>query len=382
MNINKKKIIFFANVDWFFISHRINLAKQMQKSGYQIFILCAVTGKQDFLKSHGFNVIKLDLHRRGMNPINILSCFLKTIFILRSIKPDIMHAITTKPNLIGGIAALFCRIPLVVFAISGFGVALENTGNLLADLLRKFCVKRLYQLLRFLPKKVFIVQNVDDHRRLKRIVKLKNNEITLIPGSGVEIKPFKKLKLPQHAPKILFASRLLKTKGLIEFVKMAGEVKKQLSETDFSPEFVCAGNSDFANPASVTIEEINFWRRNGDVKWVGHIENIVPLINKSLIVVLPSYYGEGLPKILAEAAACGRAVVTTDHPGCRDAIINNITGILVHPKSVDDLTNKVKFLILNQEQCSMMGMAGRKLAQKKFSIDAITSAHMRIYSAS
>ena len=169
----------------------------------------------------------------------------------------------------------------------------------------------------------------------------------------------------------LFASRLLKSKGLIEFIKSAENIKEA--------EFQIAGKFDYGNDDCVLPDIINNAVVNGSVKFLGQIEDMERIINASDVVVLPSYYGEGVPKILIEAAACGKAIITTDHPGCRDAIINNLSGILVKPRSQKDLEKGIGYLLQNRDLINAMGMEGRKLAIKKFNILDVIKKHIDIY---
>ncbi len=220
-----------------------------------------------------------------------------------------------------------------------------------------------------------IFQNPTDRNTLTRIIKLNSNQEVMIPGSGVDLSVYSDRAKYVKPPIIVLAARLLHDKGVGEFVKAA----RLLKGKGLTARFCLIGAPDPSNPNSVTGKELLEWKEEGVVEPWGHCSDMPSVLGDAYMVVLPSYYGEGLPKILIEAAACGRAVITTDMPGCRDAIIPNETGILIPPRNVNILIESIQKLLTNESLCREMGKAGRQLAEEKFSITGVTDTHLKIY---
>ena len=186
------------------------------------------------------------------------------------------------------------------------------------------------------------------------------------------------MPLPIGVPVIVLAARLLAEKGVREFVQSA-RILRQRSQVGGRARFVLVGEPDLANPGSLRPEELAQWAEDGVVELWGHRTDMPQVMAAAHVVVLPSYYGEGLPKVLIEAAACGRAVVTTDHPGCRDAIVRDVTGILVPPRDAVALANAIEELLIDPVRCANMGQAGRELAESAFDVRQVVAAHLQIY---
>ncbi len=209
-------------------------------------------------------------------------------------------------------------------------------------------------------------------QRIDKISKLPDSSKILIHGSGVDLELYRPKQEFTTPPLILFASRLLISKGIVEFVAAAQTIK--------SAKFVVVGMFDEDSPDCVDKHILENWIDKGFIEYWGLKNNMHEIINKSSVVVLPSYYGEGLPKILIEAAACGKPVITTDHPGCRDAVIPNETGILIPKKDKTALIDAIQLLLSSDLKCKSMGLAARELAEKKFDIKNVINSHLEIYS--
>ena len=366
----KKKILFIVNADWFYCSHRLNIGVEAIKNNYEVHLATKFTGCEEKLIPLGFKLHPI-IFDRGSNLIKTAKSFFQIFFLIKKIKPDIVHAITLKPIIFGGFAAKFLTNVSFVASVSGLGYLFISSD--LKALLLKFFAKFFIRLAFSKENLKVIFQNQEDLEEISRMCNLNIKKTVLIKGSGVDLNFFKPLKKESNSKNILFASRLLKSKGLLEFIKSA----RAMNSRNFT--FLVAGMLDKENPDCISEEQINEWERNGIIKYCGYIKNMRDLIHQSKVVVLPSYYGEGLPKILIEAAACGKPIITTDHQGCRDAIIHNKTGILIPARDTKALTSALNKLLNSPNLCKKMGIAARNYAVQNFDITFVNDKHLRIY---
>ena len=366
-----KKILFIVNVDWFFVSHRLPIALEAIRQGYEVHIVTTVTDKLDLLEKSGLIVHNLSLHR-SRSGISILSEFWALLSIIKDITPDIVHLVTIKPVLLGGIASRLANVPAVVSAISGLGFTFHGNGFVFS-LRRKFISLFYYLSLGHKNQKI-IFQNNDDKLKLFKIRKDINNRSVLILGSGVDLSLYSVVENNFNHPVVMMAARLLSSKGVREFV----QASKIICTDNKNVRFVLLGDTDPLNPESIKKSEISQWKEDGLVEIWGYRSDMNNIIPKANIVVLPSYYGEGLPKVLIEAAACGRVVITTDHPGCKDAITQK-TGVLIPIKDSEALADAIRDLLQNPQKAIKMGEAGRELAEQNYSIEKVCKKHIKIY---
>lgn len=371
-----RKLLFVVNADWFFLSHRLPIAQQALLEGYEVHIATPLTDKLSELQSHGLLVHPLSMDRSSSGLWAAGKTIWQIFHVFRLVRPDVVHLVTIKPVLLGGIAARLANVPAVVVAISGLGFVFVSRGIKAA--LRRWLVGRIYGLVLGHRNLRVIFQNADDRDKLVRLSHLPDRKIAMIRGSGVNLAQYRPMPLPLGFPVILLAARLLVEKGVREFVQSA-QILRHRSEIKDRVRFVIAGEPDLANPGSLRPEELAKWAEDGVVELWGHRADMPQVISAAHAVVLPSYYGEGLPKVLVEAAACGRVVVTTDHPGCRDAIDPGVTGFLVPPRDAIALANAIQELLIDPVRCANMGQAGRKLAEAAFDIRHVVSAHLQIY---
>lgn len=366
------KIVYIVNVDWFFISHRLPIALEAIAQGHQVYIFAKDTGEMEYLKSLGMNIFPINLERGSVNPFQSLKLLLDLKEKITSIQPDVVHLVTIKPVLIGGLASILAKVPSIVYAISGLGFIFTNP-MLKAKILRLGVIP-LYRLALSAKNKTVIVQNLDDLRILRQYVTIPESQAVLIPGSGVNLKQFDFQPLPLKNKIVLMACRLLADKGVYEFHKSARILKEKYPDI----RFVLVGDIDLDNPASLTEQELNEWVRKGDLEWWGYQSNMPEVLSQATIVVLPSYR-EGMPKVLLEAQALGRPIVTTDVPGCREAIENGKTGFLAKVKDEHSLANSIEKLISSEELCLEFSRNARILAEQKFDIEQVVKTHMNIY---
>lgn len=371
-----RKVLFVVNADWFFLSHRLPIAQEALREGYEVHIATPLTDKLTALQSHGLVVHPLSMDRSSSGILAAGKTIWQIFRVFKLVKPDVVHLVTIKPVLLGGIAARLASVPAVVVAVSGLGFVFVAKGVKAA--VRRWLVGCMYGLALGHRNLRVVFQNADDHAILVRLAHLPDRKVVIIRGSGVDLAQYRVMPMPIGVPVIVLAARLLAEKGVREFVQSA-QILRQRNQVESRARFVLVGEPDLANPGSLRPEELAQWAEDGVVELWGHRTDMPQVMAAAHVVVLPSYYGEGLPKVLIEAAACGRAVVTTDQPGCRDAIDPDVTGFLVPPRDAVSLANAIEELLINPVRCATMGQAGRELAESSFDVRQVVAAHLQIY---
>lgn len=371
----KKKLLILVNSLSFFLSHRLEVALAAQEEGYEVQIGYGEIGdaRTSILSEKGISFFYIPLNRMSINPIREIWSLFIIWRIFCKLKPDIVHLVTIKPYLYGGIAARLAGVPSVVSAIAGLGI-LFNEKNWSNYFMQKLLFPLFYFAFRHTNQKI-IVQNSEDKKILLNFTNVDKKKILLFHGSGINLSLFSSLDEIKGTINICFASRLLYSKGVHCFVSAARLINKK----GLKARFFLAGNLDEGNSTSLSRDELDYIIKEKVVEVLGYQKNIPSLFSKSHIVCLPSFYGEGLPKVLVEAAAASRAVVTTEIPGCRDAIIPNVTGLLVPPKNPEKLADAIQYLIEHPIKRKAMGEAGRQLAERKFKIEKIVQNHLDAY---
>lgn len=367
------KLLIIVNCPAFFLSHRLPVALGAQAAGFDVHVATPDGPAVRQINDAGLIHHAFPLSRSGSNPFHELRSIAALYHLFRQMQPDLVHLVTIKPVLYGGLAARLARVPAVVAAISGLGAVFTDRRNRGGAL--RMLVQGFYRLaLRHKNIRV-IFQNPDDRRILEEIKAVRPSDAVLIRGSGVDLTRCAVRPEPEGIPVVTFASRLLKDKGVVEFVEAA----KILHAKGVRFRFLLAGDVDPGNPTSVSPEELTAWSAEGIVEVVGFQSDVAGLFAASSLVVLPSYYREGLPKVLVEAAACGRAVITTDVPGCRDAIVPDETGLLVPARNAEALAAAIRRLIENPALRASFGQAGRQLAEREFGIEKVVNEHLAVY---
>jgi glycosyltransferase involved in cell wall biosynthesis len=367
-----RTLMFVVNVDWFFLSHRLPIALEAQRQGYSVHIATGLTDKLDELQRNGLVVHPLALDRSSTGLGNVWRTVVQLWQVFRSVRPDVVHLVTIKPVLLGGLVAQLAGVPAVVAAVSGLGFVFVARGT--KATVRRWLVGGLYRLALGHRNLRVIFQNLDDRASLSRLTNLPSSTIVMIRGSGVDLTQYSPKPMPHGVTVVLLAARLLADKGVREFVQAARLLRQQ----GVAARFCLVGSVDPANPASLTDGELAQWADEGVVELWGQRSDMPEVLRSAHVVVLPSYR-EGLPKVLLEAAACGRPVVTTDVPGCRDAIDAGVTGVLVPVRNAAALADAIKGLINDPVRCQSMGDAGRALAESAFDVRQVVAAHLRTY---
>ncbi len=367
-----RKLLFVVNVDWSFLSHRLPIALQAQKAGFDVHIATVITNKLHILESNGITVHPIGLVRGGWGIFNAIGTFFNLCLIIRQIKPDLIHLVTIKPVLLGGLVARLMRVPALISAVSGLGYVFMSEG-VIAWARRKFVIY-LYSFALGHHNQVVIFQNSDDRDTVMLATGLPGSKVEMIRGSGVDLVKYAPVPEPSGVPVVLFPARLLADKGIFEFIAAA----RLLRAKGAAARFVLAGFIDSANPTCVSQPQLDAWVEEGVVEYWGYRTDMPNVLANVAIVVLPSYR-EGLPKVLLEAAACGKPIVTTDVPGCRNAIEPNLTGLLVAMREVEGLAQAIERLLTNPKLREKMGLAARRLAEQEFDDRIVANMHLDIY---
>ena len=365
-------LLFVVNDAGFFLSHRLPIALKARDEGYDVQVATAPSAATADIVRLGFAFHALPLSRSGRHVASELAAFVALFRLFRRLRPDVVHLVTIKPVIYGGIAARLTRLPAVVSAVSGLGTVFLAQGAK-ARIVR-LLVTQLYRLAFGHHNLKVIFQNEDDRASFVDQAIVPESRTTIVPGSGVDLSEFAAPPEPAGAVVVTMTSRLLHDKGVDEFVAAAIRVRSRRPEVVFQ----LAGSLDPGNPTSLTAEEYQRIQAEGAVRLLGHRPDIARLLAESSIIVLPSYR-EGLPKSLVEAAAAGRAVVTTDVPGCRDAVLPGVTGLLVPHRDAAALASAIEELAADSERRAAMGAAGRRFAEDRFSIVSIVAQHLLIY---
>lgn len=368
----KPVLLIVGNDAKYFLSHRLPIAVAAQREGYQVHVATPAGPFVAEILDRGFQHHHLSFSRSGTNPLLELRALLGLIAIFWRLKPDIVHLVTIKPVLYGGISARLSPVKGVLAAVPGLGFVF-TASSFKATLLRKI-VTFMYRVALGKRNLVAVFQNPDDQQALVDFGAITASRSRRIRGSGVNLNDFSYSPEPGGVPVVTFAARLLKDKGVLEFVHAA----RLLLARGVEARFRLVGDTDAGNPSSVSVDDLDAWIGEGVVEWSGYSSQMADVISVSNLIVLPSYR-EGLPKILIEAAASGRAVITTDVPGCRDAIEPGVTGLLVPVRTVSELADAIHRLLKDDTARRAMGVAGRAMAEQAFSIESVVDKHLDIY---
>lgn len=380
--MKNKKIIFIINNLTFLVSHRLKIVKACISSGYDVHIICGKALSQDtennavkVLSNENISFDRTQFSGNSKNLILEAIGFFQIIFYLFKYRPSIVHCISPKAILYGTLACRFALIKNIIIAISGLGFAHTDSNKSNFD---KFLIKGYELLLKYSLKKngiKMIVQNMDDKFFYMGKIQFPKKNITLIPGSGVDLDLYKNIDFNIKEKIVLFPARLIKEKGVYEFVEASRILKKSYPEW----RFCLAGSIDNTSHNSIKTSEVELWTQEGFIEYLGHVQNIHEVFIRSSIVCMPSYYREGVPKSLLEGSASGCAIVTCNTVGCRDAVRDGITGSLVKPRCLSELLAALEDLISNTNKRLEFGKSGVEYANQNFSDASVVNTHLKIY---
>ena len=367
------KLVFVVNEANFFMSHRLPLALEALTRGDAVVVICGVHTGEDRLAEYGLAYATVPLSRSGVNPWTEIVSFRHLLRLYREIKPDLVHHVTIKPVLYGTLAARLCAVPGVVNAIPGMGFVFTRRGYW-AKLRRAF-VNTLYRLALSHKNMRVIFQNREDLRSFISNAIVKREETVLIRGAGVDLAQFEPTPEPAGAPIFVLVARMLRDKGVGEFVEAAQRLQGKYPDWNFW----LVGDVDPGNPASLSIEQLQTWDNIGTVQWLGQRDDVSELLKASHVLCLPSYYREGLPKTLLEAAAASRAIIASRVAGCLEVVTDGVTGLVVEPRDVEDLTAAMARLGNDAPLRARLGRAARAKAEAVFSIEDVVEDTFVVY---
>ena len=369
-----KRLIYIVSEDWVFVSHRLTLAKQAIKDGYDVAAITNISNHEDVLLSAGLKVFNINFHRSFKRPFSDVHSIYQLIKLFRLLKPEVIHNVGLKISLISSIAAFIARVPVAINAYTGLGYVFSS-NDMLARVIRLL----LNSPLKYLNHRAstwVVFQNEDDEALFENSNLINKERTLLIKGSGVDVNEFPfSDELPGQL-KVMLASRLLWDKGVGEFIEASRQLKISYPEVTF----VLVGDVDEQNPLSLTKEIIDSWVNEGFIEWWGHKQNMPEVLKLAHIVALPSYR-EGLPKVLLEAASIGRALVATDVPGCREIVRDGVNGFLVRAKESKCLAEAIEKLILNKELRTQMGLKSREIIETELSSEIINKQFIELYNS-
>ncbi len=370
---SQPRVLLVVNADWYFWSHRLRLAKALQASGCEVVVAAAPErGYARKIEEQGLRFIPLPLLRRSTAIHRELVTLHALFATYRRERPDLVHHVTIKPVLYGSLVARAVGIPRVINAIPGLGYMFLGHGW--RGWLRRRAASLGYRLALHGDWVRVIFQNPDDRVLFVSRGLVPERRALVLRGAGVDVDRFGPGPEPAGIPVVLLASRLLWDKGLRELI----EATRRLKRERVTCRVVLVGAPDPENPKSVPPETIRAWEAEGLIEWWGLREDMPEILRAANLVVLPSYR-EGVPKILLEAAACGRAIVATDVPGCREIVRDGENGMLVPPRDVDRLTTAIRTLLSDPFLRAEMGARGRKIVVDEFSDEQVVTQTLAVY---
>ncbi|MBP0113294.1 glycosyltransferase family 4 protein [Bradyrhizobium vignae] len=368
VSMGKRRILYVANVDFAFL-HRLPMARAAKRAGFEVHVATRTEGLKQAIEAEDFIVHEIPF-RRGLSPISGIRTILALRHLERVVGPDIIHCAGIQSCVYGSLTMGTRRVSQIN-AITGLGYVFTSStwkSRILRTIIRRILPRLLNR-----NASVVLVENLDDHRDLVALG-VDQERIVHIPGSGVDTDRFQPLPEPKGPITFGFSGRLLADKGIRALVSAHGILREQ--GHDFR--LLIAGKPDPANPASIPLEEVEDWAQRPGITWLGHLSDIVLLWTRCHFAVLPSHR-EGLPVSLLEAAACGRAMVATDAPGCREIVIQDETGLLVPVENVKELANALLSLAVSSELRDRYGRAARDLVVRRLSAKIVGAAIIDLY---
>ena len=358
--------------DWYYWSHRRAIGQAARAAGYRVTLASRFAYHRARIEADGVETADLALRRSGRNPLGETLAVVDLVQLYRRLRPDVVHHVAIKPVLYGSVAARVARVPAVVNAISGLGYAFTGQGR--QARLFGHLARAAYRLALRGPHTWTIFQNDDDRQHFVRLGLVRPEQTVLIAGSGVDLATFCPAPEPPGVPAVLYAGRMLTSKGVGDLVEAA----RRLRAAGTSLRLVLAGHSDAANPEAIPEAQLRAWAASGEAEWVGRTDDVAAEMAAATVVALPSER-EGVPKVLVEACGAGRPIVTTDVPGCRDVVTDGANGLLVPVHDPEALAAALGTLLADAGLRARMGTAGRHRAETEFAEPIVVGQTLDTY---
>lgn len=360
------KICLIGTVASSTLNFRKTFIELLIQEGHEVYVFATDYSEKTSaaIKALGAEPVSYQLNRGGLNPFADIKSTIQLKNKIKEISPDIVFSYFAKPVIFGTLAAKLAKVPRIVGMLEGLGYAFTPEPPHKKESFKKKLVRAvqifLYKIsFRYLDRIIFL--NPDDPVDLLEKHKIKVKDMQILGGIGVDLEKFKPTPPSLDPIRFLFIGRLLAEKGIFEFLKAAEIVKQQHPEV----EFIVLGAIDKDNPSSLSQSDLDYYKQANIIIHPGHVDNVQEWIEKSSVFVLPSYR-EGVPCSTQEAMACGRAVITSDVPGCRETVINNENGFLIPPYDADALTEKIIYLINEKENIKLFGKKSTEMSKNKF----------------
>lgn len=371
--MKRNRLVFVVTEDWYFCSHRLVLARAAEAQGYEVHVITQLGKARQQLEKENFTVHPVKVRRASLNPLREVVLFLTIARLLFKIKPDLIHNVSLKPVLYSSVAAKMVCKGRIINALTGLGFVYSST-SIRARLLRPITQLLLWVALAG-NRAITIFQNEDDLELLVDARIVRRSRSVLIRGSGVNTENFRPQPAFRRVVVVALPARLLREKGVYEFVAAANILKSQ----GVSARFALIGEGDTSNRGSVTPGDLARWRQEEVVELWGWSVDMAATLREVDIVVLPSYRGEGVPKTLLEAASCGLPLITTETPGCRDIVHQGVNGYLVPMRSTVPLAEAIARLVSSESLRRQMGQSGRQRVVEHFSETIVVSSTLCLY---
>lgn len=365
-------LLFIVNDVPYFLAHWGYRSSQAAHAGYQVHVAAPAHARSWEVQGE-FHAITMD--RKSVRPNREAKSLSDIVDVVRRVRPSIVHAITAKPNLYGGLTARRIGVPAVL-SVTGLGTVFSSTG--IAARLAQYGILRAYRIAAGWNGARVLFENPDDRALFLSAGVAPASRLTVIPGAGVDIQRFAPSpEVKSTTPIVMLATRMLREKGVEDFVIAA----RELSSAGISARFVLVGTPDAGNPSSMAASTLEQWVAAGDIEWWGHQTDMPSTLQAASLVCLPSYYREGIPRILIEAAACGRAIVATDVPGCREICRHGVNGVLVPARDPMALSSAIGRLLADSQLRQAMGARGREIVLREYRQEIVMERTLEVYCA-
>lgn len=368
----RPKLLYLVTEDWYFWAHRLPMARAARDAGFDVAVATRVARHGERIQAEGFRLLPLTWERRSVNPLAALAAAAAIARLYRREQPDIVHHVSLKPVVLGGLAAAMARTPCVLNTLTGLGgVFVGNDRKLLRAL-----VGVVLRLITARPGSLLTVENGDDRQLLIDSGMAKPDAVVVVRGSGVDIGHYTPLPAPPDEPfTVAFAGRMVGNKGVATLV----EAHRRTLARGVPLRLLLAGGPDPENPTSLTDEDLRRWGALPMVEWLGPVEDVRRVWARCHVAVLASRGGEGLPVSLMEAAACGRPLIATDVPGCREIVLPGRNGLLVPPDDADALSRALERMATDHVFRRSCAAQSRRLVESDLAADRIGQAVLRLY---